>query len=118
MSTAKIIAKLVESGHEDLAEELLGTASAPADVAIAGNPAESAFEQELKDWCISQLEPELRKMDKVFMGMKKGKWPEKRMEHGVTRYRPMSQTQEDFMDDVIGYFTSWRQGVRSALNKL
>jgi len=80
--------------------------------------AEKAFEYELLPWLANQIGAVLKNtLDKQMLGIQKGKWPDSRLEYAVTRYRPLDETPEEFLEDVVDYYLDWRRGLKQLLQK-
>lgn len=77
---------------------------------------ESAFNNEVIPWLRRRLETLLGEVDKEMLALMKGqKFPEARMEYGITRYAPLSQGPKDFLRALGRPYRMWRAKVRTAI---
>jgi hypothetical protein len=79
--------------------------------------AKAAFKNEILPWLKSLLEkqflePANRAMEK---SLDDGVWPERRMEQGVMRYKPMKLMDDDFREQVVDAYSDWASSIRKLL---
>jgi hypothetical protein len=84
------------------------------EVAEAATPreAQSAFDREVVP---RMLEPALaqakKAIMKVMMDLDDGKWPDKKIEYAVMRYKPGTMSDEDFIEGILHAYSDWSQKV-------
>jgi hypothetical protein len=84
------------------------------EVVEASTPreAQSAFDREVVPRLLEPAMAQAKKtIMKVMMDLDDGKWPDKKIEYAVMRYKPGTMSDEDFMEGILSAFSDWSQKV-------
>ncbi len=82
---------------------------------ITEDALQSAFENEIQPWLQRETERVMGELDKKMLGIMSGKFPEARMEYGITRYAPLSTGPQVFLKSLGKPYRRWRAKIRQAI---
>jgi hypothetical protein len=104
-------------GRQAIAAKLreLADRVAASNLVLAGDErvaalreAESAFDKELKPYFQDLLNVAWKGISRIIDDIDEGRWPDKRLEYAVMRYKPLSMTDEDFREALFDSYMKWK----------
>jgi hypothetical protein len=70
--------------------------------------AQSAFDREVVPRMLAPALGQAKKaIMKVMMDLDDGKWPDKKIEYAVMRYKPGTMSDEDFIEGILSAYSDW-----------
>ena len=98
--------------------ELLAAAEDFKGHAKTADATENAWQYELLPWVAKEVEALLKdSLDKQMLKVQRGQFDDTRLQYAVMRYKPLEQTDKEFLKELIGYYLAWRGDLKNLLKR-